>query len=107
MTSFSQIETNQRCAGSTGSKTEEDEQQSEGELVPGLVFLLWRLRGIITIETDLLNVQTDIVRDRREKVRAASRRSCRGRWSNSALAKPFASAAQQRCNQRAVLRCRR
>jgi hypothetical protein len=37
----------------------------ERELVLRLVSLLWRLRRIISIETDLLKIQSDIVRERR------------------------------------------
>jgi hypothetical protein len=37
----------------------------ERELVLRLASLLWRLRRIISIETDLLKIQSDIVRERR------------------------------------------
>jgi hypothetical protein len=37
----------------------------ERELVLRLASLLWRLRRIITIETDLLRIQSDITRERR------------------------------------------
>jgi hypothetical protein len=37
----------------------------ERELVLRLASLLWRLRRIISIETDLLRIQSDIARDRR------------------------------------------
>jgi hypothetical protein len=37
----------------------------ERELVLRLASLLWRLRRIISIETDLLKIQSDIVRQRR------------------------------------------
>jgi hypothetical protein len=37
----------------------------ERELVLRLASLLWRLRRIISIETDLLRIQSDIVRERR------------------------------------------
>jgi hypothetical protein len=37
----------------------------ERELVLRLASLLWRLRRIISIETDLLKIQSDIIRDRR------------------------------------------
>jgi hypothetical protein len=90
MTSFRQIEANRRNAlRSTGPKTEEGKRQSwrnalrhrlsaetvidgledsedyrafERELV---LRLAWRLRRIISIETDLLKIQSDIVRERR------------------------------------------
>jgi hypothetical protein len=38
----------------------------ERELVLRLASLLWRLRRIISIETDLLKIQSDIVRERRD-----------------------------------------
>jgi hypothetical protein len=41
----------------------------ERELVLRLASLLWRLRRIISIETDLLRIQSDIVRDRRVSFR--------------------------------------
>jgi hypothetical protein len=41
----------------------------ERELVLRLASLLWRLRRIISIETDLLRIQSDIVRDRRASFR--------------------------------------
>jgi MoxR-like ATPase len=37
----------------------------ERELVLRLASLLWRLRRIISIETDLLKIQSDIIRERR------------------------------------------
>src|ERR1700729_2743137 len=37
----------------------------ERELILRLASLLWRLRRIIAIETDLLKIQSDIVRERR------------------------------------------
>jgi hypothetical protein len=40
----------------------------ERELVLRLASLLWRLRRIISIETDLLRIQSDIVRERRPVV---------------------------------------
>jgi hypothetical protein len=42
----------------------------ERELVLRLASLLWRLRRIISIETDLLKIQSDIVRERRAVVQA-------------------------------------
>jgi hypothetical protein len=42
----------------------------ERELVLRLASLLWRLRRIISIETDLLRIQSDIVRERRAVFRA-------------------------------------
>jgi hypothetical protein len=39
----------------------------ERELVLRLASLLWRLRRIISIETDLLQIQAEIMRDRRSK----------------------------------------
>jgi hypothetical protein len=41
----------------------------ERELVLRLASLLWRLRRIISIETDLLRIQSDIVRERRTEFR--------------------------------------
>jgi hypothetical protein len=41
----------------------------ERELVLRLASLLWRLRRIISIETDLLKIQSDIIRDRRVSFR--------------------------------------
>jgi hypothetical protein len=41
----------------------------ERELVLRLASLLWRLRRIISMETDLLKIQSDIVRERRAIVR--------------------------------------
>jgi hypothetical protein len=40
----------------------------ERELVLRLASLLWRLRRIIAIETDLFQIQAEILRDRRQKV---------------------------------------
>jgi hypothetical protein len=40
----------------------------ERELVLRLASLLWRLRRIISIETDLLKIQSDIVRERRTAI---------------------------------------
>jgi hypothetical protein len=40
----------------------------ERELVLRLASLLWRLRRIISIETDLLRIQSDIVRERRAAI---------------------------------------
>ena len=40
----------------------------ERELVLRLASLLWRLRRIISIETDLLRIQSEIVRERRRRV---------------------------------------
>jgi hypothetical protein len=113
MTSFRQIEANQRNAHrSTGPRTEEGKRQSrrnalrhgltaetvidgledaedygafeaaviadydaqtavERELVLRLASLLWRLRRIILIETDLLRIQSDIVREGRAAFRGA------------------------------------
>jgi hypothetical protein len=44
----------------------------ERELVLRLASLLWRLRRIISIETDLLKIQSDIVRERRAVFRGPS-----------------------------------
>jgi len=44
----------------------------ERELVLRLASLLWRLRRIISIETDLFQIQAEILRDRRDKVGTAS-----------------------------------
>jgi hypothetical protein len=44
----------------------------ERELVLRLASLLWRLRRIISIETDLLRIQSDIARDRRAVVAGPS-----------------------------------
>jgi hypothetical protein len=44
----------------------------ERELVLRLASLLWRLRRIISIETDLLRIQSDIVRERRAVFRVPS-----------------------------------
>ena len=41
----------------------------ERELVLRLASLLWRLRRIIAIETDLFQIQAEILRDRRNTVR--------------------------------------
>jgi hypothetical protein len=41
----------------------------ERELVLRLASLLWRLRRIISIETDLLRIQSDVVRERRAAFR--------------------------------------
>jgi hypothetical protein len=43
----------------------------ERELVLRLASLLWRLRRIITIETDLFQIQAEILRDRRNTVTTA------------------------------------
>jgi hypothetical protein len=43
----------------------------ERELVLRLASLLWRLRRIISIETDLLRIQSDITRERRRLCRAS------------------------------------
>jgi hypothetical protein len=43
----------------------------ERELVPRLASLLWRLRCIISIETDLLRIQGEILRERRNEFRPA------------------------------------
>jgi hypothetical protein len=43
----------------------------ERELVLRLASLLWRLRRIITIETDLFQIQAEILRDRRNEVTTA------------------------------------
>jgi hypothetical protein len=40
----------------------------ERELVLRLASLLWRLRRIISIETDLLKIQSDIARERRAEI---------------------------------------
>jgi hypothetical protein len=40
----------------------------ERELVLRLASLLWRLRRIIAIETDLIQIQAQILRDRRNEV---------------------------------------
>src|SRR5271168_2807979 len=40
----------------------------ERELVLRLASLLWRLRRIISIETDLFQIQAEILRDRRKEV---------------------------------------
>ena len=45
----------------------------ERELVLRLASLLWRLRRIISIETDLLRIQLDIVRERRPPQRELPR----------------------------------
>jgi hypothetical protein len=108
MTSFRQIEANQRNATkSTGPSTEEGKRRSrrnavrhglcaetvieviediedyrafeaaiiadydaqtavERELVLRLASLLWRLRRATAIETDLLRIQAEILRDRRD-----------------------------------------
>src|SRR6266704_5731951 len=42
----------------------------ERELVLRLASLLWRLRRATSIETDLLRIQAEILRDRREKTRS-------------------------------------
>jgi hypothetical protein len=42
-----------------------DAEMAERELVPRLASLLWRLRRIIAIETDLFQIQAEIQRDRR------------------------------------------
>jgi hypothetical protein len=47
----------------------------ERELVLRLASLLWRLRRIISIETDLLKMQSDIVRERRAAFRDSGTRS--------------------------------
>jgi hypothetical protein len=47
----------------------------ERELVLRLASLLWRLRRIISIETDLLKIQSDIVHERRGVSVAAERES--------------------------------
>jgi hypothetical protein len=44
----------------------------ERELVLRLASLLWRLRRIISIETDLLKIHSDIVRERRALLRGPS-----------------------------------
>ena len=40
----------------------------ERELVLRLASLLWRLRRIVSIETNLLKIQSEILRERREEV---------------------------------------
>jgi hypothetical protein len=52
----------------------------ERELVLRLASLLWRLRRIIAIETDLLQIQAEILRDRRNAMTTVY-----GRLSNQAL----------------------
>jgi hypothetical protein len=47
----------------------------ERELVLRLASLLWRLRRIISIETDLLRIQSDIVRERRAVFRGSEEES--------------------------------
>jgi hypothetical protein len=44
----------------------------EGELVLRLASLLWRLRRIIAIETDLFQIQAEILRDRRNELAPVS-----------------------------------
>jgi hypothetical protein len=120
MTSFRQIEANQRNAlRSTGPRTDDGKRQSrrnalrhgltaetvidgledkedyrafeaaviadydartavERELVLRLASLLWRLRRIISIETDLLRIQSEIVAERRVVFREPPAEPCDG-----------------------------
>ena len=59
----------------------------ERELVLRLASLLWRLRRIISIETDLLKIQSDIVRERRRRVSRSP--STRARIGSSTRSPPF------------------
>jgi hypothetical protein len=88
MTSFRRTEANRRNAvRSTGPRTEEGQRQTQRnavrhglcaetvieivedieELVLRLVSLLWRLRCATSIETDLLRIQAEILRERRDQ----------------------------------------
>jgi hypothetical protein len=66
----------------------------ERELVLRLASLLWRLRRIISIETDLLKIQSDIVSERRAVFRAPPVEPGEGSRSNT-RSPPFVFDPQQ------------
>jgi hypothetical protein len=67
----------------------------ERELVIRLALLLWRLRRIISIETDLLKIQSDIVREGRAVSVAPERES-----SSTTRLPPFVVELQEEVRSR-------
>jgi hypothetical protein len=66
---FAQWECAHACLGATLFDTDSRyaETAVERELVLRLASLLWRLRRIIAIETDLFQIQAEILRNRRNE----------------------------------------
>ncbi len=87
-------DTDDYCAFEAAIIADYDAQTAvERELVLRLASLLWRLRRATAIETDLLRIQAEILRDRRNKTCSQGRSSRRPR--PFALSKPRCRSARK------------
>ena len=68
----------------------------ERELVLRLASLLWRLRRATSIETDLLRIQAEILRDRREQTRSQDQQTASFRVIETAIPLRDESALERR-----------
>ena len=68
----------------------------ERELVLRLASLLWRLRRATSIETDLLRIQAEILRDRREQTRSQEQQATSFRVIETAI--PLRDESADGCN---------
>ena len=68
----------------------------ERELVLRLASLLWRLRRAPSIETDLLRIQAEILRDRREQTRSQDQQTASFRVIETAI--PLRDQSTDGCN---------